>query len=674
MMDVVLGALGFEWFIKEIGNIYLQMASWFVAVGGMVLNAGISMTLQISTILNSVPGVNTVWTVIRDFTAIFFIFILVYVSIMTIVGSGDKNTVKKLVIGIVVAGFLINFSMFITKTIIDATNVLAIGFYDAITPDKSQFDGGLSDVFVGAMKMPTIYNAVSKANPGKLSNTTTYFVQTATGGTLMIIAAIVFLAGGILMFFRTVSLIGYIAVSPLFAFHFSPVSSIPVIGKYLGKMGSEYWSKFIKQALFAPLFLAIIYVALKIVEGNATTNMTGLINSMSTSAGGAKSLPVTDIGVFLATPGSSEIGLLVNYFILLGFFLAALKAGKDASFAGAEGITKWAENGTNWASNKLSTQNLARLIGKTTADTAVSAATGGKTRTASVALGNVVNNELDKFANKSRFGQTTLGRSLTKNLKSSFERSALGKAYKEESADQKDALNKIEERKKMETFTKVLVEHKNRSDQTQTVEAGTFKAVSDAVGTMSDKQKESIEWKDIKEHKEVVALLGNEYFEKMFAKEGFNPGDKKEVEDIRRQSFAENLEKAGVAKNTTILSNFKKLSASDIQKIHDISISNKSDATKDPTKSILLTEAGLMNITVSTLKEIREKDLIKNIEEKKAIANAMLELYSGPKHMRSPAFDDVSKNREYWGMDVNDPRFGKKPNPQNQTQSGGSGI
>lgn len=71
------------------------------------------------------------WTQVRDLTNLAFIFILVYVA-FSIMLSANTREMSRTLAYVVVVALIINFSFFFTRVVIDAGNILAIQFYNAI--------------------------------------------------------------------------------------------------------------------------------------------------------------------------------------------------------------------------------------------------------------------------------------------------------------------------------------------------------------------------------------------------------------------------------------------------------------------------------------------------------------------------------------------------------------
>ncbi|TSC58563.1 MAG: Uncharacterized protein Greene041679_96, partial [Parcubacteria group bacterium Greene0416_79] len=125
-----------------------SMVMWVAAralwMAGVLLNYTLNTTLNMSTLLASLPIVDIGWQVIRDIANIVFIFIALWSGISIIIGIGPERAWGLLAHMVLVALF-VNFSLFITKTVVDLSNVAALHFYDRIVvPEKQKdLDGGL---------------------------------------------------------------------------------------------------------------------------------------------------------------------------------------------------------------------------------------------------------------------------------------------------------------------------------------------------------------------------------------------------------------------------------------------------------------------------------------------------------------------------------------------------
>lgn len=264
---------GFLSIVSFLGDFFLTISARILAISGMLLNSAMDITLHISDIVNA-PGIgntiDSIWRTIRDFSSIFFIFLLLYGSISTILGIEGNLAPKKLIPRIILVGLLINFSLFFTRIVIDVSNVVSLGFYSAITPndqvtnigvgplDIYASDGGISNVFMQTLGIATIYDPQGVAKTKENFKYQTIAVK-FLGATVILVAAASFFAISMMLIVRIVILLLLMAFSPLY-----------FIGLILPKtqeLSSKWMSNLMSQALFPPVYLALIYVALKIMEG-----------------------------------------------------------------------------------------------------------------------------------------------------------------------------------------------------------------------------------------------------------------------------------------------------------------------------------------------------------------------------------------------------------------------
>jgi len=98
-------------------------------VGAWMLSLTIALSLQ--SVAYALGFLSGAWTVIRDVANMFFILILVYIAFTIMLRADTANTMKHLA-WVIVMALLINFSFFFTRVVIDAGNLLAVQFYNAI--------------------------------------------------------------------------------------------------------------------------------------------------------------------------------------------------------------------------------------------------------------------------------------------------------------------------------------------------------------------------------------------------------------------------------------------------------------------------------------------------------------------------------------------------------------
>jgi hypothetical protein len=116
------------------------MYGLFIAASYFMIATGILFDIMVNFGLNpdvmNQTFVTQAWTAIRDLVNMAFIFILIYIAIATILDI-SKHNAKSILVKLIITALLINFSLFTTRAIIDAGNISALFFYDAITVNNA---------------------------------------------------------------------------------------------------------------------------------------------------------------------------------------------------------------------------------------------------------------------------------------------------------------------------------------------------------------------------------------------------------------------------------------------------------------------------------------------------------------------------------------------------------
>lgn len=110
------------WFTVGLGT----GVSW---IGAWVL--GLAVKLSLSSTAYALDFLSNGWEAVRDIANLFFILILIYIAFTIMFRAETADTMKRLAWVIVIA-LIINFSFFITRVVIDAGNLMAVQFYNAI--------------------------------------------------------------------------------------------------------------------------------------------------------------------------------------------------------------------------------------------------------------------------------------------------------------------------------------------------------------------------------------------------------------------------------------------------------------------------------------------------------------------------------------------------------------
>ncbi len=291
---------------------------------GLLFDFVILNTLvKMSEMIGKIDGIQAGWVAIRDLSNIIIIFALLYISIATILRLSGYQA-KELLVKVIIVALLINFSLFFTKVIIDVANTFSTVFYNQITASNGTGGGaGLADRFMKPFNLATI--ASTEKNPDPLGGTTANsdqakvfasspnaFTLFMVGSIFMLIAIFVFFAATILFLIRFVVLVILMVLSP-FAF---AGSILPKTKTYADK----WWTSLIAESFFAPLFMIMIWLSLKIIDGNGFATLTGTDGQ----PGAAKTLAQSIID-----PSSGKPALVMKFAIVIVFLIASLIISKQ---------------------------------------------------------------------------------------------------------------------------------------------------------------------------------------------------------------------------------------------------------------------------------------------------------------------------------------------------------
>src|SRR3989338_7992958 len=321
-------------------NIVMWLAARTLWIAGVLLNITLHYTLNLNTLLEKLPIVDIGWKVLRDIANIVFIFITLWAGISITLGIGDRG--KKawgLLAQMVLVALFINFSLFITKAVVDASNIAALHFYNLITPPQNRldWDGGLSDAFMQGLRLQTIYdpNSLSGGGNGPVAgmdlggqsiNMMNIILMGIFGSVFMLVAAFVFFAASIMFILRAVYLIMLMVLSPLaFVAWLLPGAS---------GIASNWWSKLWSQAFFAPLYLALSYIVVYTINSPAFQQTMGAL----TNGGTGKSFAAAFTG---NTAG--PIIIVFNYIILTFFMVGCLIVAQSLGARGSELMMHWGQ-------------------------------------------------------------------------------------------------------------------------------------------------------------------------------------------------------------------------------------------------------------------------------------------------------------------------------------------
>ena len=264
-----------SWFsnlFASLGSVVFSIVNYIYRLITPILNGIISYSLD--TTLMPLDTIQKGWSIVVSVSNIFFIFILVYISISTILGLAAGSTYKMLGKLILVA-LLINFSLVFTKVVIDATNIVARQFWvSSSTVNKDGEPPDIAGTIAQAYNLGNIIaqtEAINKDIAGK-SGKDVETVRSSVKLGAMQIGLMYFMVSAFILV--TCYVIGYAAI--LFIIRFvkllvimvlAPLAFVGAILPGTEKYSKEWWGTLSGEALVAPAFLFFIYLSISMITG-----------------------------------------------------------------------------------------------------------------------------------------------------------------------------------------------------------------------------------------------------------------------------------------------------------------------------------------------------------------------------------------------------------------------
>lgn len=315
---------------------FVAIPVYIASLAGILLNATIMyLVVGMGDLINNQTGIgtaiNNLWVVIRDVMNILFIFGLIYIGLKTIWNAEDSNTRKTLGL-LIAAALLINFSLFISKAVVDFSNLAAVEICDLMSCRALSGTTGSALTYVGITG--AFFDATGVATlvtQAQIEADTSSWAQVVREATTMfmvfilfVVLTIVFVGGAVMLFTRFVALILYMI--------FSPIMFLGWILPSFKKYSTDWWNGFFQKAFFAPLFLFMLYVSLiTIRQMRAGLDYTDGGNAPYSEA-------ISSQG------GGGAFEIMLVYGFAIGMLVASMVVAKQFSMVGA-GATMGALNG-----------------------------------------------------------------------------------------------------------------------------------------------------------------------------------------------------------------------------------------------------------------------------------------------------------------------------------------
>ncbi len=360
------------------------IANYLLGITGVLFNfAVVYLVFNFATTLGNSPGMLVAWGVLRDFANIILLFGFIFMGVITILDL-HSYPVQKTIPKFIIIAVLMNFSLLGTSIIIDGANVLAAVMYnqsmsttgnclnfslDPVTKAGGQITGdckkdalnvGIAGKIVEVSRIGTVMgsgnalqtlqnsssyiftpaatstgNIVDKTVQGVLNDKTRLTITLFLLAMFVLTAAVVLLAGAVLLISRAIVLAIVLVTSPIgLVARAIPALSTDTPGK--PSLATLWLGALVNNAIFAPVFLLMIFVSLKIAEG------------VGSKLGGSNNL------VDALTKGDASImGGVMVFALVIGFMIASLIAAKKFSIIGADQVNSAALQGIFTGANLM---------------------------------------------------------------------------------------------------------------------------------------------------------------------------------------------------------------------------------------------------------------------------------------------------------------------------------
>jgi hypothetical protein len=286
--------------------IVLPIAAAVFSLTGQILDAAIQFSLHTAYIFSLSPAINLGWTIVRDIANIIFIFVLIYISLGTIIKGTAGFKTKDLLTKVIIAAILINFSLFFTKVVIDVSNIFGNWMYGGIVTTLDANKKGtkaptITDLINARMGIIQFWTGGSNATSNQTAknvytNAENSYVGQFIRLAVVLIATYIFAYCAIMFFARAITL--------LFLMVFSPIGFLGGILPQLKKYSGQWRDELTSAAIFPVAFLLLLYISLQ------------FINSL-------QKLTVNF--------GDSKIAIYFQYFMIIFLLNATLKLAKENS-------------------------------------------------------------------------------------------------------------------------------------------------------------------------------------------------------------------------------------------------------------------------------------------------------------------------------------------------------
>jgi hypothetical protein len=320
--------------VGGLAYVVLAIASFILwIVGGLFNWVVIKTVFQFGSTFGTSAGMLIAWGILRDIGNIVLLFSFIFMGLATILNTHalDEYSARKALPRLIIFAVLLNFSLFAAQIVIDVSNSMAAVFtaqagdLGCSNAAADNIDAGeevagedacANDGIAGqVIQMAGVSSVWSGTDIGEFMKNPAKHAPVFIGLAIFVtVTAVVLLAAAIMLIFRAVMLCLLMVLSPI---GFAGMAIPP-----LQEFAQSWWKQLLKNAFFAPIYLLLVLISLKIVEGLIGPNNNGSF---------AKAM----------IEGSANAPqIFVVFAVVIAFMVASLMVANRMGAAGASFATK----------------------------------------------------------------------------------------------------------------------------------------------------------------------------------------------------------------------------------------------------------------------------------------------------------------------------------------------
>lgn len=307
--------------LTGIAFLLLTLAGLLLFLAGTIFNLVVIRTVfQFGDYFGSSEGLLAAWGVVRDLANIGLLFGFILMGVLLILnlgggghGGGGINP-KKSIPRLIIFAILLNFSLFASQAVIDVANAFSSSLTSLAGQEQCApgttgsgqetqtleacANDGISGRILEMAGVATIWDSETRDKNQFWNNLVdrpySYAVSLMMLSLFVLIAAVVLLAGAIMLIIRVVVLLFLMVTSPIGFAGFA----IPKMEKF----AADWWHQLLNQSFFAPLYLLMIFISIKLSE-SLMDGSASLADAVIANQGDAVAGNIQVVMVFLIVIG-----------------------------------------------------------------------------------------------------------------------------------------------------------------------------------------------------------------------------------------------------------------------------------------------------------------------------------------------------------------------------------